>query len=146
QRLVTSNPSPEYVERVASTFNDNGAGVRGDLGAVVRAILLDPEARPKERNERSGKLKEPILRLTQLWRAYSAHSAMGRYRLEDIGQGPLQAPSVFGFFSPFYSPLGELRASGLTAPELEIATDYYVTKLTNALLMQTLLGSVLLVP
>ena len=73
QRLTTSNPSPAYVGRVAARFADNGAGVRGDLGAVVKAILLDPEAR----GGRSvyvdfGKAKEPLMRLTQLWRALDA--------------------------------------------------------------------------
>ena len=69
-RLVTSNPSPSYVARVASVFNDNGQGVRGDLGAVVKAVLTDEEARPELRMELDGKIKEPLLRLTQLWRAY----------------------------------------------------------------------------
>jgi uncharacterized protein (DUF1800 family) len=135
QRLVTSNPSPGFVSRVASTFNDNGSGVRGDLGAVVRAILLDEEARPSMAMEIDGKLKEPLLRLTQLWRAYDATSNSGRYPIVAayvfFGQGPLQSPSVFNFFSPFYSPPGEIRNSGLVAPELEIATEYQNTFLTN---------------
>ena len=75
QRLTTSNPSPAYVQRVAEVFNDNGAGVRGDLRAVVKAILMDAEARPELPMEIDGKLKEPLLRLTQLWRAYDATSA-----------------------------------------------------------------------
>jgi len=135
QRLVTSNPSPGFVSRVASTFNDNGSGVRGDLGAVVRAILLDEEARPSMAMEIDGKLKEPLLRLTQLWRAYDATSNSGRYPIVAayifFGQGPLQSPSVFNFFSPFYSPPGEIRNSGLVAPELEIATEYQNTFLSN---------------
>ncbi len=97
QRLVTSNPSPQYVERVAARFNDNGAGVRGDLAAVVKAILLDAEARPAAPTDRNGKLKEPLLRLTQLWRAYGARSSTGGYVVNannlggTFGQGPLQA-------------------------------------------------------
>lgn len=139
-RLVTSNPSPAYVARVAGVFNDNGSGVRGDLGAVVKAILLDPEAHPAVRTDADGKIKEPILRLTQLWRAYDATSASGRYPFRVVyiifGQGPLQAPHVFNFFSPFYAPPGEIQDSGLVAPELEIATEYLNTFVTNFMLGQ----------
>jgi len=135
QRLVTSNPSPGYVRRVAETFNNNGSGVRGDLGAVVKAILLDPEARPAMPMEIDGKIKEPIIRITQLWKAYNATSNSGRYPLVAayilFGQGPLQSPSVFNFFSPFYAPPGEISNSGLVAPELGIATEYQNTFLTN---------------
>ena len=113
QRLVTSNPSSGYVDRIASVFNDNGSGTRGDLGAVVRAILMDDEARPDMPMELDGKIKEPIIRLTQLWRAYNATSQSGRYPFVSVyvvfGQGPLQSPSVFNFFSPFYAPPGEIR-------------------------------------
>ena len=134
-RLTTSNPSPGYVARVASVFNDNGAGVRGDLGAVVRSILLDEEARPAMHMEIDGKLKEPLLRLTQLWRAYDAQSQSGSFPLAPayiiFGQGPLQSPSVFNFFSPFFAPPGEIRNSGLVAPELQIATEYQNTFVTN---------------
>ena len=134
-RLVTSNPSPGYVARVASVFNDNGMGVRGDLGAVVRAILLDEEARPEMHMEIDGKIKEPLLRLTQLWRAYDGASQSGVFPLAPayiiFGQGPLQSPSVFNFFSPFYAPAGEIRNSGLVAPELQIATEYQNTFITN---------------
>lgn len=140
QRLVTSNPSPEYVARVASVFNDNGAGVRGDLGAVVKAILMDTEAHPDVPNAVHGKMKEPLLRLTQLWRAYDARSDGGGYPIEYIwvffGQGPLQATHVFNFFSPFYAPAGEIRDSGLVAPELEIATEYLNTFSSNFMFWQ----------
>lgn len=135
QRLVTSNPSPGYIRRVASAFNNNGSGIRGDLGAVIKAILLDPEARPDMAMEIDGKLKEPLLRLTQLFRAYNATSNSGRFPLVAsyilFGQGPLQSPSVFNFFSPFYAPPGEIRDSGLVAPELGIATEYQNTLFTN---------------
>lgn len=142
QRLVTSNPSPAYVQRVASAFNNNGSGARGDLGAVVRAILLDPEARPESPMDLDGKTKEPLLRLTQLWRAYDATSASGRYPFLAayifFGQGPLQSPSVFNFFSPFYAPPGEIRDSSLVAPELQIATEYQNTLVTNYMLYQAI--------
>jgi uncharacterized protein (DUF1800 family) len=135
QRLVTSNPSPGYIRRVAEIFNNNGSGVRGDLGAVVKAILLDPEARPALPMEIDGKVKEPIIRITQLWKAYNATSISGRYPVVAayilFGQGPLQSPSVFNFFSPFYAPPGEISNSGLVAPELGIATEYQNTFLTN---------------
>lgn len=139
-RLVTSNPSPEYVSRVASVFNNNGSGIRGDLGAVVKAILLDAEAHPAVRAEENGKIKEPLLRLTQLLRAYNATSNSGRFPLDFVyvifGQGPLQAPHVFNFFSPFYAPPGEIQDSGRVAPELEIATEYLNTFVTNYMLGQ----------
>ena len=141
QRLVTSNPSPGYVSRVAGVFNNNGSGVRGDLGAVVKAILLDDEAHPAMRMELDGKIKEPLLRLTQLWRAYDATSQSGRYPFNFayivFGQGPLQASHVFNFFSPFYAPPGEIRDSALVAPELEIATEYLNTYVTNFMFFQT---------
>ena len=141
QRLVASNPSPAYVRRVAEVFNNNGRGERGDLGAVVKAILMDPEARNGTGSETDGKIKEPLLRLTQLWRAYDAQSASGRYPFAAsfifLGQGPLQSPSVFNFFSPFYSPPGEFRNAGLVAPELEIATEYQNTYVTNYWFFQT---------
>lgn len=136
ERLVTSNPSPAYVRRVASTFNDNGSGVRGDLQAVVKAILLDEEARSADTAPSSGKLKAPLLRLTQFWRAYDARSADGTFvfrpSTNDVfAQGPLQSPSVFNFFSPFYAPPGEIANAGLTAPELQIATEFRNTLVTN---------------
>ncbi len=141
QRLTSSNPSPDYVRRVAQRFNDNGRGVRGDLAAVVAAILLDPEARGAS-TASTGKLKEPLLRLTQLWRAYNGRAADGTYRAfgnpsGSLGQGPLQAASVFNFFGPDYAPPGEIRTAGLVAPELEIATEYQNTQLTNTFRVYT---------
>ncbi|MDZ7768554.1 MAG: DUF1800 family protein [Woeseiaceae bacterium] len=148
QRLVTSNPSPGYVARVAAVFANNGSGVRGDLAAVVKAILMDPEARPDMPMEIDGKLKEPLLRLTQLWRAYNARSASGRMQLFNglpayiiLGQGPLQAPSVFSFFSPFYAPPGEIQDSSLVAPEFGIATEYGNTLVTNYFFFQAFAGN-----
>jgi uncharacterized protein (DUF1800 family) len=141
QRLVTSNPSPQYIERVASTFDNNGFGVRGDLGVVVKAILLDDEARNPTNTDVAGKLKEPLLRVTQLWRAYDAGAVSGKFRIRPppniyFGQGPLQSPSVFNFFSPFYAPPGEIRDGGWVAPELEIATEYQNTLVTNFFAVQ----------
>ena len=139
-RLVTSNPSPAYVSRVAAVFDNNGDGVRGDLGTVVKAILLDPEAGTANSTELRGKLKEPLLRLTQFWKNYGAASANGRYPYNFayiiFGQGALQSPSVFNFFSPFYAPPGEIRDAGLVAPELQIATEYQNTYITNFMFCQ----------
>jgi uncharacterized protein (DUF1800 family) len=139
QRLVTSNPSPAYVARVAARFENDGSGVRGNLGAVIRAILLDDEARVAPATPQAGKLKEPLLRLTQLWRAYGARAANGRYLLQPaaaFGQAPLQSPSVFNFFSPKYAPPGEITNGGFTAPEMQIATEFQNTSLTNFLFGQ----------
>ncbi|MGH8284616.1 MAG: DUF1800 domain-containing protein [Steroidobacteraceae bacterium] len=142
QRLVTSNPTPQYVERIARRFNDDGTGRRGNLGALLKAILLDADARAAPTAAASGKLKEPLLRVTQLWRAYRAAAPSGSYgRLAAgasavTGQGPLQAPSVFNFFSPFYAPPGEISDQGLVAPEMQIATEYLNTQLTNFMFVQ----------
>lgn len=132
QRLVTSNPSPAYVQRVAAVFADNGQGVRGDLRAVVRALLLDPEARaePAQRSAFFGKQREPVLRLAQVLRALNARSASGGNRIHDLnsaddalGQSPLLAPSVFNFYAPDYSPPGPLARAGLVAPEFQITNE-----------------------
>lgn len=128
QHLVTSNPSPQYIERVARKFDDDGSGKRGNLAAVVKAVLLDPDARAVPTSATAGRLKEPLLRLTQVWRAYGASSTSGKYNVQNItgliGQGPLQAPSVFNFFSPFYAPPGEIANQGLVAPEMQLTTEY----------------------
>ena len=137
QRLVTSNPSPQYVERIARVFANDGAGRRGELDAVIKAILLDPEARAATTSATLGKLGEPLLRLTRVWRAYGASSPSGKLNVQNvpgyIGQGPLQAPSVFNFFSPFYAPPGEILDQGLVAPEMQLATEYLNSLLTNYL-------------
>jgi uncharacterized protein (DUF1800 family) len=136
QRLVTANPSPAYVERVARVFNDDGRGVRGNLAAVVRAILLDPEARAAA-TDTSGRLEEPFLRLVQLWRAYGAKSASGRYLInapeQAFGQAPLRSPSVFNFYRPDFQPTGELQAGGLVSPEMQITTETTTVTTANAL-------------
>ena len=128
KHFVTSNPSPQFIERVARKFDDDGSGRRGNLAAVVKALLLDTEARATPASATAGKLKEPLLRLTQIWRAYGASSQSGKYNVQNItgliGQGPLQAPSVFNFFSPFYAPPGEIADQGLVAPEMQLTTEY----------------------
>ncbi len=138
QRLVTSNPSPAYVGRVAAKFNNSGSGMRGGMKAVVRQILLDPEARQLSRQPAGfGKVREPLLRLSHLWRATNARSRTGRttewYADYYLGQTALHAPSVFNFFSPAYQPIGEASDQGLVAPELQLATDFMLPTTHNAL-------------
>lgn len=139
QRLVTSNPSPGYVYRVAGVFARNAHGERGDLGAVVRAILLDYEARSPDvlRNIGYGKMKEPLLQATALLRAFDAKSASGRYYLPNpegaLGQAALRSPTVFNFFEPDYVLPGPLAAAGLHAPEYQIFTDTTAISIPNLL-------------
>ncbi len=126
QRLVTSNPSPEYVGRVAAAFANNGSGVRGDMKAVIKAILLDTEARdPAMMTQPTwGKLREPFLRCVNLARAFNATSPSGHYALDQFSiahlEDPMNSPSVFNFFLPNHSPSGPLAQLGLTAPEFQI--------------------------
>ncbi len=126
QRLVTSNPSTGYVARVAAAFADNGSGVRGDMKAVVKAILLDPEAREAAMLNQPtwGKLREPVLRVVNFARAFNAASTSGYYPLDqftlDHGQDPMNSPSVFNFFLPSHSPPGPITQLGLVAPEFQI--------------------------
>lgn len=139
QRLVTSNPSPAYVQRIAAVFDDDGSGERGDLGAVVRALLLDDEARTGHLDapDTFGKMREPILKIVRLWRATDARSVNGRvFRYsfpDDYGQLPLSAPSVFNFFKPTFAQPGEIRDAGLVSPEFQIATDTQLVSAPNAL-------------
>ncbi len=129
QRLVTSNPSPGYVYRVAQVFANNGSGVRGDIGAVVRAILLDYEARSPAllANAAFGKLKEPLLRATAMFRALGGGSNSGRINISSpdtlLAQASLRSPTVFNFFEPAYVLPGLLSQAGMYAPEFQILTD-----------------------
>ena len=133
QRLVTSNPSPAYVARVAAAFNNNGAGVRGDMRAVIRAILLDDEARSPTGLTAPGfgKLREPMLRLVQWGRTFGLESARGSWKIGDLsdpgsrlGQSPLRSPSVFNFFRPGYVPPSTaLAAGGAVAPEFQLVNE-----------------------
>ncbi|MEL7058811.1 MAG: DUF1800 family protein [Acidobacteriota bacterium] len=148
--LVTSNPSPAYVARVAAAFDDNGSGVRGDLKAVWKAVLLDPEARGEANlsDPHFGKVREPFVRWMQLGRAFHATSASGRFRHfggavpgddEDtretnfMAQYPFFSPSVFNFFSPTHQPAGALTQAGLVAPEMEIIHAYTSIAMINAM-------------
>ncbi len=149
QRLVTSNPSPGYISRVAAVFNDNGAGVRGDLGAVARAILLDPEARDPAAvsSPTFGKLREPVVRAANWMRAFNASSSSGRWLIGDSGdpksldQSTLDAPAVFNFWRPGYSPpettLGGLN---LVAPEFQRVNEASVAGYLNTMRLVVSLG------
>ena len=137
QRLVRSNPSPGYVQRVARVFDDDGSGTRGNLGAVVRAILLDDEARRDPRDEEDGFLREPFLRWVSMLRTFDAASTSGEYLVDGsfvgfvIQQHPMASPSVFNFFSPDFAPNGAIKEAGLVAPEFQITSDDSVIWLAN---------------
>ncbi len=139
QRLVTSNPSPEYVARISQVFNDNGEGTRGDMKAVISAILLDEEAfnGAVQQPQQFGKFREPLLFITHLFRAFHAQDEIRTLNLYEDGpsyeypsyhfhgtdftrqEGPLEALTVFNYFTPFDAPYS-LKQEGLVAPELEI--------------------------
>jgi uncharacterized protein (DUF1800 family) len=147
QRLVTSNPSPAYVGRVAQAFNTGryqsgayivGTGQRGDLRATVAAILLDSEARTVTTSD-PGKTREPILRLAQWMRAFNARSASGSFLVgttddpaTSLGQSPMRSPTVFNFYRPGYVPPNTaIATAGLVAPELQIVNEVAVVGYSN---------------
>lgn len=142
QRLVTSNPSRAYVRRVSAAFDDDGTGARGNLKAVVRAILLDPEARNPDLNAPDwGKVREPILRFSGWARAFGANSTNGVWAMPDttdntirLAQSPMRSASVFNFFRPRYvPPVTELARRHLVAPELQITDETSVAGYLNFL-------------
>ncbi|MEO1712630.1 MAG: DUF1800 family protein, partial [Bacteroidota bacterium] len=131
QRLVKSNPSPAYVGRVAAKFNDNGEGERGDMQALIRAILTDEEALDCSwiDDPNSGKLKEPLLRYTQALRAFNVYNQSDRlwnwgFQFDEaVSQGILASPSVFNFYLPEFQPNGPIADADLFAPEFQIHTS-----------------------
>lgn len=132
QKLVTSNPSRSYVARVAAVFADNGQGVRGDMKAVVRALLLDPEARgPLKIDKAYGKLREPALQLTNLLRAMNGYSDGVPLRSYSAGmsQAIYASPTVFNYFPPDHSLPGQI----LLAPEFAIHDSANSFNRSNAL-------------
>ena len=148
QRLVTSNPSPAYVSRIAQKFVDT----KGNLKAVVRAILLDDEAlgSPYRAFDTDGKLREPVLRLTALLRAFTFDGpglksstlhiknvgiASTSDTNQSFGQAPWFSPSVFNFFRPGYvPPQSRVAALGMVAPEMQLTNEVSVTGYVNAVL------------
>jgi uncharacterized protein (DUF1800 family) len=149
QRLVTSNPSPAYVGRVAQAFNTGryqsgayivGTGQRGDLRATIAAILLDIEARTVPTGG-PGKTREPVLRLAQWMRAFNARSASGNFLIgttddqaTSLGQSPMRSPTVFNFYRPGYVPPNTaIATAGLVAPELQIVNEVSVVGYSNVM-------------
>ncbi|MDP2138450.1 MAG: DUF1800 family protein [Candidatus Didemnitutus sp.] len=153
QKLVTSNPSEGYVGRVSAVFVNNGLGVRGDLLAVARAILLDAEARNVAfiTDPEHGKLREPFLRATHLLRSfrYSVVDGTLPYNFGNtiaigtLGHYPLSAPSVFNFFSPEFEPPGPIKNADLVGPEFQILNAVFAITLPNSVntLIQTGAGN-----
>jgi uncharacterized protein (DUF1800 family) len=138
QRLVTSNPSPAYVQRVAQIFNNDGTGVRGNLLAVAKAILTDPEAVTPGTSNTYGKLREPLLRSTNMWRAFTASNSSNKVApiqsaAQFFGQYPLESASVFNFFQPSYQLTGALANAGMVAPEFEITNEATLVYTDNAI-------------
>ena len=144
RQLVTSNPSDNYVRRVASVFNADSNGQRGNIAAVVNAVLLDEEALQghAQNPEQFGKLREPLIRMVGLWRAFDANPAHPEFDYgwiaNRLSQGPLQSPSVFNFFSPDFSQSGAIRDAGLLSPEFQLMNESSIINLTSALLAHTI--------
>lgn len=148
QRLVTSNPSPGYVTRVAYAFANNGQGVRGDMKAVIKAILLDSEARSDAAlsDPAAGRLREPVLRLTAWARAFNVSSPSEQWGIGDtssqwnrLGQSMGRSPSIFNFFRPGYTPPATAIArAGMVAPEFQITNEQSVIAYVN--FMQVMVG------
>jgi len=135
QRLVTSNPSPGYIARVSAVFANDGAGVRGNMKAVIKAILLDREARDpaKVKDPTFGRIREPIQRYAQIMRVFNARPTANTndfgiptwdlVKRKGLWQSPLHAHSVFNFYYPDFMPAGtELARRNLVSPEMQIIT------------------------
>ena len=158
QRLVCSNPSTAYVARITKVFNDDGSAnkVRGNLKAVIKAILMDEEARKPDLNQVKayGKLKEPVYRLAQWGRTFNVNSTKanalvdwttgatvppGPWDMGDLsddakglGQAPMRSPSVFNFYRPGYVPQqGAMSKDSVTAPEFQICNEVTVAAYLN---------------
>lgn len=143
QRMVTSNPGPAYVGRVSAACADNGSGQRGDMKAIVRAVLLDADARDTSRlaDPQWGKLREPVLRLSNWARCFNATSTSTEFRIRNtdsvsgsIGQQPLRAPTVFNFWRPGYVPPNTaIAGANLVAPEFQITHETSIAGYTNTM-------------
>ncbi|MBX2815855.1 MAG: DUF1800 domain-containing protein [Saprospiraceae bacterium] len=128
QRLVKSNPTPAYVGRVAAAFNNNGNGVRGDMKAVIKSILLDQEARScgAQLDPNHGRLREPLVRYTHYAKVLDMEQYYDRFWnngytfWESTGQSIFGSPSVFNFYAPDYRPNGAIAAAQQVAPEFQI--------------------------
>jgi uncharacterized protein (DUF1800 family) len=143
QRLVTSNPSPEYIGRVVAVFNNNGAGIRGDLKSVIKAILMDYEARECKLTGtvglNKGMLREPFVRYMNIMKGLPLTTQNGIYRnnmydlYDRLEQVPLYSPSVFNFFQQDYTPSGPVKNAKKVAPEFQLLNAQTLTGYYNAL-------------
>ena len=141
QHLTMSNPSPSYVARVATVFNNDGAGAKGNLQAVVKALLLDEEARSASvaASASAGKLREPMVRFAAWARAYNVQSASNAWAVGNtsdpatrLAQSPLRSPTVFNFFRPGYVPPNSaIAAAALVAPEFQLSNESSVVGVVN---------------
>jgi len=146
QHLVKSNPSPAYVNRVATAFNDNGSGERGDMKAVIKAIFLDPEAIECAALDdlSNGKLIQPLERFINLFKAFDIATPSNKFYWKSVNQlmpkveqGFLSSPTVFNFFTPFYAEDKHISPEGLVSPEFQILHStsgiHYVNLIENAI-------------
>lgn len=141
QFLVTDNPTPGYVKRVQDVFVNDGSGTRGNLAAVVKAILLDPEARSLPLDTGYGKVREPVIRtmhLGRLMKLADAHPSFVWWNWTDNFynsslQEPMNAPSVFNFYTPVYQAPGEVRQEGLVSPGFQIVNTFTAVSFPNLL-------------
>ena len=153
QRFVTSNPTPEYVARVASVFNDNGSGVKGDMKAVITAILTDQEALLQYKDQRPnpnihGKLREQLIHIASVMRTFHAKGdpSITNYEFYDFSAAkyrglhiqPLTAPSVFNYFEPTFQPSGVIQDNGLVAPEFKVLPPLKMNEF--GIIMLTVIG------
>jgi uncharacterized protein (DUF1800 family) len=141
QFLVTDNPSPQYIKRVQDVFVNDGSGVRGNLAAVVKAILLDPEARNPSLSPSFGKVREPVIRTMHMGRLFhlaEAHPKFVWWNWTEAYYGysiqePMNSPSVFNFYTPVYQAPGEIRNGGLVSPGFQIINTYSAVSFPNLL-------------
>ncbi|MGL5019808.1 MAG: DUF1800 family protein [Luteolibacter sp.] len=141
QFLVTDNPSPGYIKRVQDIFVNDGLGVRGNLAAVVKAILLDTEARNPPLSPTFGKVREPVIRTMHLGRLFNLPQAHPKFVwwnwTENFygpsSQEPMNSPSVFNFYTPVYQAPGEIRNAGLVSPGFQIINTYSAVSFPNLL-------------
>ena len=140
QRLVTSNPSAGYIMRVAQVFNNNGNNVKGDMAAVIKAILLDSEARETVITTTTGKLREPMISLVQWARTFTNKTSVSTHwqisTTDDqrgaLAQSPFRATSVFNFFAPNYTPSdNSFTTNNMVAPEFQLVNEVSVTGYHN---------------
>jgi uncharacterized protein (DUF1800 family) len=141
QFLVTDNPSPGYIRRVQDVFVNDGGGTRGNLAAVVKAILLDPEARAQAVDVAAGKVREPVIRTMHLGRLFKlaeTHPDFVWWNWTENYYGaskqePMNSPSVFNFFTPVYQAPGEIRNGGLVSPGFQIVDTFSSISYPNLL-------------